>query len=311
MQHGADACTIGGTVRHPAGERVIQVRIQPPEKSLALFGKTITIDEFVGQLHVTAFTQAHLAVIRGSPADRRAFLDRGMMTIYPGHVRAVVNYTKALKHRNRLLCEGRIGTGALLNEEQLDSWDQILAGEGAQVIWNRLQYVDELKAHLPEGLFGDEHVRMQYLCSVKGSGSSVGALREGFGHALKQARAADARAGHTSIGPHREDVRIFVDSRMVSTFGSAGQQRSALLALYFAQLEVHKCRCGFYPIFLVDDVEAELDDERLKRFISYLGERTQTLLTTAKQKALPEMSGEISRLAVESGGIIREIQPEI
>ncbi len=127
VQHGRAECSVAGTVRHSAGERKIQVRIRPPEKVLVLFGKEVSLDEFVGQFHVVAFTHRHLGVVRGEPADRRAFLDRGMMALYPGHVTSLVNYMRALKHRNRLLADSATAEGGRASEDQLDSWDQMLA----------------------------------------------------------------------------------------------------------------------------------------------------------------------------------------
>ena len=89
-----------------------------------------------------------------------------------------------------------------------------------------------------------------------------------------------------------------MNGKPLADFGSAGQQRSALIALYFAQMEVHRKTHGFYPLFLVDDVEAELDDARLRTFLSFLAQRTQTLLTTAKEFLVPLMPRDICRFEV-------------
>jgi len=86
-------------------------------------------------------------------------------------------------------------------------------------------------------------------------------------------------------------------------YGSAGQQRSSLLALYFSQMEIHHGIHGFYPIFIVDDAEAELDEPRLNIFLEYLSRRTQTLLTSAKDIHLPILSGEFRKMEVCNGTI--------
>ncbi len=86
-------------------------------------------------------------------------------------------------------------------------------------------------------------------------------------------------------------------------FGSAGQQRSSLLSLYFAQMEIHRKVHEFYPVFLVDDVEAELDDARLRAFIQYLSDRTQTFLTTAKESLLPVVDGRMRRYEIAGGTV--------
>ncbi len=305
IQHGHDACSVAGVVWHSGGERRVQVEVGPSEKRLILFGGDVSLDEFLGQLHVVAFTHSHLAVVRGSPGDRRAFLDRGMLTLYPGHLRALANYQRALRHRNRLLAEGALRTGAAMQAELTDSWDQALASEGARVIWNRMRYVEELKKEVPKQLFADEAVSFHYVSSVRGSLDSVGIVENSFREALGQRRSADAKLGFTSVGPHRDELKILVSGKAAGTFGSAGQQRSALLSLYFAQMEIHRRTHGFYPVFLVDDVEAELDDERLRVFLAYLGERTQTFQTSAKQMMLASLTASGGRFIVDSGRIFK------
>ncbi len=306
--HDHDACGVAGVVRHSGGERRVRVELGPTQKRLILFGRDVSVDEFLGQLHVVAFTQSHLAVVRGSPADRRAFLDRGMLTLYPGHLMALANYQRALRQRNRLLADSATRSGAVMQAGLMESWDQALAGEGARVLWNRMRYVEELKREIPKQWFGDEAVSLRYVSSVRGSLDSVEAIERSFREALGQRRPVDARFGFTSVGPHRDELKISVSGKAAGTFGSAGQQRSALLSLYFSQMEIHRKTHGYYPVFLVDDVEAELDDERLRSFLAYLGERTQTFLTSAKQMMLASFATSGNRFIVDSGKIFEATQ---
>ncbi|NWG12729.1 MAG: DNA replication/repair protein RecF [Acidobacteria bacterium] len=305
IRFGHEACSVAGAVRHAGGERRMQVTLSPFEKKLILFGRDVSLEEFLGQFHVVAFTQSHLAVVRGSPGDRRAFLDRGMVTLYPGHLRALMNYQRALRQRNRLLADTAAGSKTSTGTELVESWEQSLAREGASVVWNRLRYVEELRREIPKGVFSNESVSLHYVSTVKGDFDSAETVETNFVQALKQRRAADNRLGFTSIGPHRDELKITVGGRAAGAFGSAGQQRSALLSLYFAQMEIHKKVHGFYPVFLVDDVEAELDDERLRIFLGYLGERTQTFLTTAKRAVLESFSSVEGRFIVDSGRIFK------
>jgi DNA replication and repair protein RecF len=94
-----------------------------------------------------------------------------------------------------------------------------------------------------------------------------------------------------------------MNGKALADFGSAGQQRSCLLSLLFGQMEIHRKHHRFYPVFLVDDAEAELDERRLKTFLDYLSERTQTFLTTAKESFLPGITGQTSRFLVHSGAV--------
>ncbi len=300
IRHGARQCRIEGTVRRGALERDLEVRLTPDDKKMFLFGKQTGIDGFVGNLHLLAFTCDHLDIVRGSPGERRAFLDRAMATIYPGHVGSLARYGRALKQRNRVLSAVRDGK-ASLDPRLLDSWDETLVEEGARILVNRVRYVDQMKKALPRGLFGSEELKMHYLSAVPGQDGGETTAADRFRRRLAEARESDRRTGYTSVGPHRDDLRLYVNGKSLADYGSAGQQRSSLLAMYFSQMEIHCGVHGFYPVFLVDDAEAELDQNRLDTFLHYLSGRTQTFLTSARDFALPSAGGGIRRMRVHNG----------
>jgi len=293
IQHGHTVCRVEGTVEHGQIRRDLQVSISQKEKKLCFLGKTVALEEFVGNLHILAFTQEHLKVVRGGPLDRRAFLDRAMVTVYPGHVSYLTAYGRALRQRNRMLTSAREGKQSI-DDKLLDSWDESLIKPGARILFNRLRYMERMKEELPQGLFGEEDLKMHYFSTVNSEDLDITRIEEHFRKRLCQVRANDQRTGYTSVGPHRDDLKLYVNGKSLVDFGSAGQQRSSLLALYFSQMEIHRKVHGFYPVFLVDDAEAELDEQRLKTFITYLLHRTQTFLTSAKGfllSALPENAG--------------------
>ena len=304
IRHGERECCIEGTVVQGSLTRDLQIRISRTEKKLFLYGKPIALDAFIGNLHLLAFTYDHLNIVRKSPKDRRAFLDRGMATIYPGHVGCLAAYGRALKHRNRILSAGREGRKHV-NESLLDSWDETLVRQGTRILQNRVHYVDEMKQHLPQGIFGREELKMHYLSNVLSKDDSFLEIEDVFRKRLRQVRDYDQKIGSTSVGPHRDDLKLFVDGKSLVDFGSAGQQRSGLLALYFSQMEIHRTVHGFYPILLVDDAEAELDEHRFNRFLKYLSHRTQTFLTSAKDFTLSDDKQETCRMEVSDGEIIQ------
>jgi len=305
ISHGQPECRVSGVVEHAGGEKRLQVRISSADKELTVHGKRVGLDDFAGQFHVVAFTQGHISVIRGAPTERRAFLDRALVMIYPGYVRNIAGYVRALKHRNRLLSAEADGSRQAVDERQMESWDETVAREGARLIWNRVRYVKELKQELPQALFGAEEVKLHYVASARGDLSSTESIEACLREGLLASRSVDRTLGFTTVGPHRDDLKIFIDGKPAAHFGSAGQQRSAMLSLYFAQMEIHKRDHGYYPVFLVDDVEAELDTQRLRNFLSYLAERTQTFLTTAKEEILPPMGNTMRRYRVEAGAVVR------
>jgi DNA replication and repair protein RecF len=302
IQHGHTACRVEGTVEHGALSRDLQVSITKKEKKLYLLGKAVSLEEFVGNLHILAFTHEHQKVVGGGPLDRRAFLDRAMVTVFPGHVSYLTAYGRALRQRNRMLASIR-EEKERVNERLLESWDEALVKPGVRILRNRLKYVELMKEKLPSGLFGTETLKMHYFSTVNSEGLDTTQIEEQFRRRLYQARANDQRRGYTSIGPHRDDLKLYVNGKSLADFGSAGQQRSSLLSLYFSQMEIHREAHGFYPVFLVDDAEAELDERRLQIFITYLLRRTQTFLTSAKGFLLSVLPEKAGRFEVQDGRI--------
>jgi DNA replication and repair protein RecF len=300
IQHGKGECSVGGTVACGEREREVQVVVSPGARRLLVHGKEVPLDRFLGNLHVFAITHEHLSIVRGAPSERRAFLDRALVTLSASHVRHLAAYHQALRQRNRVLASVRAGHG-ILDQGLLESWEESLVRDGARILARRMRYIQEMREKLPAGLFGRESVELEYLSTVAGESLEAGDAEQAFRNRLAKTRTADLRLGFTSVGPHRDDLRLTVDGKALADFGSAGQQRSALLSLYFAQMEIHRTAHGFYPIFVVDDVEAELDDERLASFLAYVAERTQTFLTAAKDTRAFALPGAIRQFKVNAG----------
>jgi DNA replication and repair protein RecF len=302
IRSGYPECLVEGTIEHGKLTRDLKIVISATEKKLFLLGKPAPLDEFVGSLHLLAFTHEHLNVVRGAPADRRAFLDRAMVTLYPGHIHQLAAYGRALKQRNRVLAAAR--DGSRIDAVLLDSWEEALVRPGARIISNRQSYSERMKQELPRGLFGSEELKMHYLSTIAVENSDPHEIEKKFRERLIQSRPNDRRTGFTSAGPHRDDLKLFVNGKSLADFGSAGQQRSSLLSLYFSQMEIHLKVHGHYPVFLVDDAEAELDEQRLRKFLQYLAERTQIFLTSAKEFLLSAVPQGTRHFEV-SNGVVR------
>jgi DNA replication and repair protein RecF len=117
---------------------------------------------------------------------------------------------------------------------------------------------------------------------------------------------AEVFAGACLIGPHRDDLNVLFGDRDLRSFGSSGQQRSALITLDLAAISVYHFRHQDYPIFLVDDADAELDGDRIERLLDYLDGRTQTFLTTSKKNHFERFSQRAKFFEVCEGAVREE-----
>lgn len=274
-------------------------------KEILLDGVKRSAAEVIGHLNAVVFIPQMTQIIEGAPEERRRYLNLALAQTLPGYARALTEYTQALAQRNALL--------KLLNErggdpDQLDFWDDLLARAGATIIQARIAAVQEIEAlarPIHHALtHGQEILRLSYQPSydpirpngqmplrletvVDRSGVSVEEIRHGLLNALRRARSEDIGRGVTTLGPHRDEVRFLANQTDLGEYGSRGQVRTALLALKLAEVEWIHRRTGEWPIFLLDEVMAELDTQRRKDLLDAFENVEQALLTTTDLTFFP------------------------
>lgn len=275
--------SILGTVTRGSGiERELEVHLQARSKQTLVNGKRESLARYAAQLHAVCFTADELEVIRGGPEARRNFIDRGAISLHPPYVQTLSNYNRIIKQKKRLLqqaAEDRVRFEELA--ELLEPWNSQLVGLSAQVHRARTEYVLLLNDALEHSLFGDR-ISIRYVSSLEGKGD-LSDYEGSIAERLNARMQAEVFAGACLIGPHRDDLNVLFGDRDLRSFGSSGQQRSALITLDLAAISVYHSKHQDYPIFLVDDADAELDGNRIERLLEYLDGRTQTFLTTSKK----------------------------
>ena len=280
---GESTASVSGVLRRgDAIDRELHVGIQRNTKQTLVNGKRESLVRYLGQLHAVWFTADELEVVRGGPEARRNFLDRGVISLHSPYARTLSDYHKVIRQKKRLLdqaADGEITLDAL--RQQVEPWNQQLVSLGAQIHRARNRYVDLLGEALEHSLFGDA-LAVRYVSSLETKGD-LSNYEQLITDRLRLRLEAEMFAGACLIGPHRDDLSILFRDRNLRTFGSAGQQRSALITLDLAAISVYYSKHQDYPIFLIDDVDAELDGSRIERLLEYLDGRTQTFVTTSKR----------------------------
>jgi DNA replication and repair protein RecF len=287
IRFGEDSAFIEGQVS--AGEdlhRDLRISLRQNTKSIWVNGKREQFARYLGLLQVFAFTADQLEVVRGVPEARRHFIDRGVASLRPAYVRTVSDYNKIIKQKNRILQEASERELRLEDIENLVApWNDQLAILGTEIHKARVEYTERLNGALERSLFEPAELQIRYASSLESKGELSDyetLLRE----RLRLRLAAEMAAGRSLIGPHRDDLAIQLAGREMRVYGSSGQQRSALLLLDLAAISVYNSWHQDYPVFLVDDVDAELDEKRIRRLLEYLEGRTQTFITTSKRSHL-------------------------
>jgi len=301
LRFGANQASVRGAVaRGNAIERELQVDIQASSKKTSVNGKREPLARYAAQLHAVSFTADELEVIRGGPEARRGFVDRGAVSLHPGYVQTLADYVKVIKQKRLLLqhaAEGRSSQEELA--ALVEPWNKQLVCLGTQIHNARTDYVNELNNALDHNLFSD-NISIRYVSSLEGKGD-LSDYESLLAARLESRFQAEVFAGACLIGPHRDDLDMLFGGRHLRSFGSSGQQRSALITLDLAALSVYHSKHQDYPVFLIDDVDAELDGRRIDRLLEYLEGRTQTFVTTSKRNHFERFNSRASFYEVTSG----------
>jgi len=167
-------------------------------------------------------------------------------------------------------------------------------------------YVDRLNDALEHTLFGDT-LSIRYVSSLESKGDLTN-YEELIAQRLEMRVQAEVFAGACLIGPHRDDLSVLFGDRNLRSFGSSGQQRSALITLDLAAITVYHSQHQDYPIFLIDDLDAELDGIRIERLLEYLDGRTQTFVTTSKRNHFERFNQRANFYEVRGGAATKETE---
>jgi DNA replication and repair protein RecF len=248
---------------------------------------------------VAVFSPDRLALVKGPPAERRAHLDRYVAARWPRRAGLRQRFGQALAQRNALIARLAAGHGG----GDLEVWDASFADAAAALIAARAEAIAELASHFAAaadelGLSGGGEI----VYAPRATGSA-GEIQAG----LAERREADLKLGRSSWGPHLDDLKIHAADRSLRRYGSQGQQRSALLALLFAEREALLAAHRVAPLLLLDDVMSELDPERRELLVRRLGAGGQALITAAAEESVPPAARE--RVVRMPPPAVREVPP--
>ena len=251
--------------------------------------------DLLGHLRTTVFAPDDLVLVKGGPAARRGYLDDLLVDLHPGNHVIQADLDRILRQRNSLLRQagGRAAPDVVAS---LDVWDAKLGEVGEALALARCDLLDEIMpiaGSLLESLTGGgSTIQMAYVRTWVDGGLTT---------ALAEARSDDLRRGTSTVGPHRDEVRLHIDGLPARSHASQGEQRSLVIALRLAGHRVVAARTGSEPVVLLDDVFSELDRRRSASLMSLLS-ATQTLVTTAAD--LPESVVTDRFIRIHDGAVV-------
>ena len=295
VQEGAENGLIGVGVRNsdertddPLAHSVLTVEIGRTERTKYSLNGTPRRSEALGErLKVATFVPEETGLVVGAPGIRRTALDRIAIQWRPGYRAALTRYERSLKQRNRLLKDALESDGAARRAAaaEMAPWTTLLIESGAELVTARLALLDALAHPLSaahrEVAPEEEPLSVHYLSREQhqpGESATEAAarLRQSFDETAE----SEGYQGHTLVGPHRDDLAFHAGRRNLATIASRGQQRSLLLALLFAEIELLTDSAGHPPLLLLDDAFSELDPQRRDHLVERLVALPQAIITT-------------------------------
>lgn len=252
------------------------------------------VSEYVGQFRAVIFTPDHLNLAKGSPEFRRRFIDMAICQSFPKYVSALNEYSRLCAQKNALLKKNSPSFLKLL-----DVYNEKMAYHAGIISVNRQKYIKALssqsKIFHEEISSGNEELNLEYLTNVGCEEYTKEEYAENYIKLYREKREMEIARGMCLFGPQKDDFRIMINGKNSRYYSSQGQQRTAVLCLKLAEGELSKELCMEYPVFLLDDVLSELDDERKKKLLMKIPKK-QVIITGCDIEQMKKLDGNIIEL---------------
>ncbi len=303
IKYGCDSAFISGTAQSLYGDVKVELSFDKSDRKQVFVNgiKVNKIGELMGNINSVFFNPSQLKLVQESPEDRRRFLNISLSQMYKSYFYALARYNKILIQRNNLLKNPDLD----LVYQTLSVWDDSLSKEASKIIFLRNEFLSKISpiaeqkhAYLSDG---------KETLLLKSESGYSGSEEEIFSKVkcdLKSNINKDIRLGFTSIGPHRDDIKFFLNGVDAKIFGSQGQQRTIALSLKLAETELFFSRFNEYPILILDDVLSELDKKRQRKLLSAVN-GIQTIFTSTDLDRTVFKSYPLNRIKIVNGKVKR------
>ncbi len=297
VRTGCDLAVVRGEATSLSGQINLTCAIERDprgtRKTFTLNGNGVRYAGYLGRLRVVTFAPGDLQLITGTPAVRRAFLNRALSQSEPRYYHELARYRRALQQRNALLRDAGFDT------HLLDVYANTLVESGTQIMLMRATLVSALgpvAARAHSRFAPAERLELRYAPNCRFESASPADIAEAFRARLAESAPLERTRGATQVGPHRDDLGLLLDDASLEAYGSQGQQRTAVLALKVAEYSVMRERTADAPLLLLDDVLSELDETRASAFLVEMGIYEQAFITATQ---LPKniASGRVARIS--------------
>ncbi len=257
----------------------------------------LRMQEYIGQFRAVIFTPDHLSLVKGSPENRRRFLDLAICQSFPRYAPTLSEYNRVLTQKNALLKHSRV------YDDLLAVYNERLAYLAGIITVNRRKYVnrlcEEAERFLLEMSDGREVLTLTYQ-TQSGNAETQEEVRDRYTAMFEEKTDTEKEKRISLYGAHKDDFAVAINNKSAKMYGSQGQQRSVVLALKLAEGELSAKLTGGYPVFLLDDILSELDKDRKDFILSRIKDR-QVIITGCESESFNSDAGK--RILVTNGTV--------
>ena len=302
--------TIKGTVEKTTTKTNLELQFSKKGKIAKVnYLEQKRLSSYLGNLNVILFAPENLTLVKGSPQNRRKFVDMELGQMSSLYLYDLVEYNHVLKQRNTYLKQ--LAIKKKQPDEYLEVLSEMLSELASKIVFHRLDFMKQLEAlAIPihdQLSLGREKFSVSYQATIPlEDGLTPSQMKEIYIDQFKKNQTREADQATTLIGPHRDDLIFYLNEIPVQTYGSQGQQRSTVLSLKLAEIELMKLSTGEYPLLLLDDVLSELDDDRQTHLIKAIENKVQTFITTTSLDGIKQQFiNEPVVIPIEKGTILK------
>jgi DNA replication and repair protein RecF len=258
----------------------------------------------IGRFPMVVLSPVHGSITAGAPVDRRRFMDVILAQTSASYLNDLLEYGRVLKHRNRILSEGRLY--GRITTDLLNPWNASLVEYGSRIVACRQKFAREFETYLQKTYHdlvdNKEEPALEYICHYRGL--DAGSVAAAMSALVMEKCKEEYRCGTTLVGPHRDDLAMSINGGQLKAFASQGQHKTFLIALKVAEFHYLKELTGEVPLLILDDVFSELDRHRGQRIMNLLDDLGQTMITSTDEtvfRGAIGWDGENRRFHVEAG----------
>ena len=268
----------------------LEIILNPPKKKILKVNeiKKNKYSEFISQLKTVNFEVDDLLLLRGAPENRREWLDLAINQIYSAYYDRLNKYNKIKQQKINYLKNSKVVT---FDANLFDVYNSQMAIAGSNILYLRLKFLKEIIKYakiMHKNIACDEELDIVYNSTILGDIfldenyilPGINEIVEIYNQKLEEKRELELLRLQSLVGVHRDDISYFINNIDSKKFASQGQQRTIVLSLKLAQVNLINEKTGYNPILLLDDVLAELDDLRQSYLLETINENIQTIISS-------------------------------